>query len=127
MLKIVIPLEIPSQNETEKGRCHFARARRTKFRRHAWATCCRVEMAVGHILPATGARRLHITAYRRRRCMDIANLIGGAKACIDGLVDAGLLLDDRDAKARITYAQELASKSPLGRGLACTVIDIWEA
>jgi len=122
--RIIIPLEVPSQNTTEKGRCHFARARATKARRWAWNAACRGEMVKAGIHIATGRRTLRLTAYRRRYCADIANLIGGAKACIAGLVDAGLLLDDRDSKAGISYAQALASASPLGRGVTCTVIEI---
>lgn len=63
---------------------------------------------------ATGHRSIHIIAYRLRRCADVANLIGGAKPCVDGLVDAGLLVDDRDSMATITYEQQVASKSPTG-------------
>jgi hypothetical protein len=126
-VKITIPLEIPSQNTTEKGRCHFARARATKFRRWQWRMACMDQMRRAGIHVAIGRRNLHVTAYRRRYCADIANLIGGAKACIDGLVDAELLLDDRDSKAGISYAQALASASPLGKGVACTVIEIEDA
>ena len=61
---------------------------------------------------ANGPRALHIVAYRKQRCADIANLIGGAKACIDGMTDAGLLVDDRDQLARITYEQQVTSRSP---------------
>lgn len=124
MWALTIPLEVPSQNQTERGRCHFARARRTKHTRAAWACCCRSEMARLGIPVATGKRSLRVLAYRKRLCLDIANLIGGFKACADGLVDAGLLQDDRNTKALITYDQSLASWSPLGPGVPCAVIDV---
>lgn len=122
---IIIPFEVPSQNVTEKGRNWRSRAASTKGRRLRWAAACRSEMARLGILPATGKRRLHVCAYRKRMCFDIGNLIGGFKACADGLVDAGLLVDDRDTKALITYEQQLASKSPDGR--TCTILSIEDA
>lgn len=123
---IVIPLEIPSQNETEKGRTHWARARATKLVRCAWYYATVAAMASAGVYRAVGTRALHVVAYRKRLCLDIANVIGGAKACVDGMVDAGLLVDDRDAKARITYQQEPARLSPLGKGVPCTVVVVEE-
>ena len=121
-MTITIPFEIPSQNVTEKGRNWRGRAAKTKARRWAWNVACRQEMARAGIHIATAPRFIHITAYRKRFCSDIANLIGGSKACVDGLVDAGLLLDDRDSKAGNTYAQALASAHPSKK--PCTVIGI---
>lgn len=117
--------EIPSQNETEKGRSRFARWGKTKARRNLWRMLCASGMAQAGIPPATGPRLVHVVAYRRQRCKDIANLIGGAKACIDGMVDAGLLLDDQDSKARITYEQDVASASPTRQ--PCTRITVTPA
>lgn len=124
---LTVPFEVPSQNETERGRNYYARAAKTARRRAMWKLACQSEMVRVGLRPATGKRTLRLVAYRARRCADIANLIGGAKACIDGLVDAGLILDDRDAKAGITYAQALASASPLGRGIPCTVVEVEDA
>ena len=104
--------EIPSQNNTGKGRTWQARAAGTKKTRSLWRLCATVEMRRAGAVRATGPRSMHIIAYRTQRCADIANLIGGAKSCIDGMVDAGLLLDDRDSLAHITYEQRVASKSP---------------
>lgn len=120
---ITIPREVPSQNETEKGRCRFARWRKTKERRNTWRVLCASEMNRAGIIRATGKRHLHILAFRRQRCADIANLIGGAKSCIDGLVDAGLMVDDRDARARITYDQSTLRFSPITK-TPCTVITV---
>lgn len=118
--RFIIPAEVPSQNETEKGRGWRGRAAKTKARRNLWRALCASGMSYAGIPIATGPRIVHIVAYRRQRCRDIANLIGGAKACVDGMVDAGLMQDDRDSKARITYRQDVASASPTRQ--PCTLI-----
>lgn len=112
MIELHIPVEIPSQNQTGKGRTWRVRAAGVKRLRVLWCCWGRVVMGEAKVPKATGRRSLHIVAYRKQRCADIGNLIGGAKACIDGLVDAGLLVDDRDTKACITYEQHSAGKSP---------------
>jgi hypothetical protein len=110
--RLEIPLEIPSQNTTGKGRTWHARAAATRKVRKKWFQMTWIKMHSEGIPSASGPRSLHIIAYRKRRCADTANLIGGAKAAIDGMVDAKLLVDDRDSCARITYEQQVASKSP---------------
>ena len=115
MKELQIPVEIPTQNVTERGRTWRARAAATKKRRAAWRTLCSRKMMIEGVAPAEGPRSIHIIAYRSQRCKDIANLIGGAKACIDGLVDARLLLDDQDSMASITYEPRVASTSPTTR------------
>ncbi len=122
-ITIVIPLEIPSQNRTGRGRTWRVRAALTRQIRSAWALHARSAMAAIRAAPADRPRSLHVIAYRKRLVYDIANLIGGAKACIDGLVDAGMLTDDRDTAARITYEQRLAS-DPRGQvdRKPCTVV-----
>jgi hypothetical protein len=118
--EILIPLEIPSQNRTERGRNCIMRAKATGERRSAWKIHGMVERMRQEIPEASGHRSCHIVAYRKRLAFDIANVIGGAKACIDGLVDARLLQDDRDQRATITYEQRLASVRPDKR--PCTII-----
>lgn len=120
--EIIIPLEIPSQNVTNQSFNWRVKAAQTKTRRHMWHMFCASEMLMKQIPKATGPRSIDIMAYRARRCADIANLIGGAKACIDGLVDAGLLIDDKDTMAIITYKQDVVSHSPIHR--VCTVITV---
>jgi hypothetical protein len=82
-----------------------------------------VEMRRAGVVRADGPRALHIISYRARRCSDTANLIGGAKACIDGMTDAGLLVDDRDSMARITYEQQVSSKSPTKKPHTVLIIE----
>lgn len=112
MIEIRIPLQAPSQNDFSAYRDWRARSRATRSIRMAWASACRVLMAAKGIPKAVGPRRLHVIAYRKQKCRDIANLSGGLKPAIDGLVDAGLLIDDADELARITYAQGVRSESP---------------
>lgn len=121
---IEIPLEIPSQNTTSKGKHWRARVARTRATRSKWRQYAALAMRMVQCPVATGPRAIHIVAYRKQRCADIANLIGGAKACIDGLCDAGLLLDDRDQLASITYEQHARSKHP--RKTVGTIITITE-
>lgn len=122
MITLHIPLQIPSQNETGKGLTWRTRAAAIKRLRMQWKSFVWHEMLVMYCAIASGPRKIHIIAYRKRRCMDIANLIGGAKACVDGMVDAGLLMDDRDSMAQITYDQRLASESPTGK--AMTILQV---
>lgn len=115
MIELQIPLEIPSQNKTKSSRDWRVNAAMTKKTRRAWMMATWPQMLKQKLLAASGPRRLHVIAYRKRRCADTANLIGGAKACIDGIVDARALVDDKDTMARITYEQQVASKSPTGK------------
>lgn len=119
---MIIHLEIPSQNSTGTGKTWRARAAGIKKLRTAWHWATKAAMRADNVTIATGFRTLHIVAYRKRTCTDLANLIGGAKACIDGMVDAGLLVDDGVKHCTIHYAQDVASKSPTKK--PCTIIEI---
>jgi hypothetical protein len=121
MKTIVVHLEAPSQNNLG-GRTWRARAGAAKTTRANWRMMTGSQMIVHGIPAATGHRSLAIIAYRKQRCRDIANLIGGMKACIDGMVDAGLLVDDCRDMATIAYDQGTVSQSPTGR--PCTVITV---
>lgn len=120
MIDLLIPLEVPSMNKRE--RMHWAQQRREVS---GWTQWLMYAMRPGRLDVATGKRRVHIHAFRRQRCRDEANLIGGCKGLIDGLVRAGLLVDDDRAHATFTYAEDVASKSPTGK--PCTRIQIEEA
>lgn len=66
----------------------------------SWRRACRIPIAVSR-------RRVTLTrlyGYRQRE-LDPDNLVGGLKACVDAMVEAGLLLGDTKAKAEIHYAQ----------------------
>lgn len=74
-----------------------------------------IRAAVGRLCPPNGKMAVHIHAFRRQRTRDEANLIGGCKGLIDGLVRAGLLVDDSRQWATFTYAEDVASKTPTRR------------
>lgn len=121
-----IPFQIPGQNKRE--RWHWA-----KQRREVKAATFLVSLMMAHhrIPKATGTRIVKITSYRRQRFADNANLVGGCKGLIDGMVAAGLLLDDKDKVARFEYAQAVLSQMPESvheeqHGKPCTVIEITE-
>ncbi len=120
MIDLLIPAEVPSQNKRE--RWHWSKQRREVS---GWERWFAYAMRPGRLDVATGKRKVHIHAFRRQRCRDEANLIGGCKGLIDGLVRAGLLVDDDRAHATFTYAEDVASKSPTGK--PCTKITIEEA
>lgn len=117
MTTFILPCDIPSQNKRE--RWHWSKQRAEVKR---WATLFR-DGSQG-LRPPTGKRHVSITSYRRQRCRDMANLVGGCKGLIDGLVRAGVLLDDSIALMEATYAQEVVSRSPTGK--PCTVVAISE-
>lgn len=118
----IVQLQIPGQNKRE--RWHWAAQRREV---QHWCLLAGLQFTAQGLAKATGRRRVAITSYRRQRFRDEANLVGGCKGLIDGLVRAGLLVDDSSTWAAFAYRQELASASPLGRGKPCTVIEIEEA
>lgn len=119
-LDYLIPVEVPSMNKRE--RMHWAQQRREVS---TWTRWLLYAQRPGGMDRATGKRLVHIHAFRRQRCRDEANLIGGCKGLIDGLVRAGLLVDDDRAHASFTYAEDVASKSPTRK--PCTRITIQES
>ena len=121
MIKLLIPMEAPSQNNLG-GKNWRVRAAATKRTRAKWKLFTASQMNTYGIGKAYGPRTIHITAYRKQRCRDIANLIGGMKACVDGMVDAGLLVDDCILYSTITYDQGTASQSPTKK--PCTIIEV---
>lgn len=102
---VTIPYQVPSQNR--HNGYHW---------RHKYKDTKRAEQLLRHyaweIPRATGRRRIDIIAYRRQRCADIGNLIGGAKGLIDAIKRCALIIDDDDKNVVITYSQEICSKIP---------------
>lgn len=114
---LTIPVEVPSQNRTNEW--HWSM-------RHKHTKRCGflLVQAGGLKLPkATGKRSCHILSFRRQRCHDIANLVGGAKGLVDAIVRIGLLVDDKDSLAALSYDQSTLRHSPTP-GVACTVITL---
>lgn len=103
MIRLHIAGLLPSQNVRERQ--HWALRRKIE-RWMEWSI--RQQISVGDT--TTSRRRtVRVTSYRRQRITDVANLIGGAKGLIDCLVRAGLLVDDSDRWASISYHQRLRS------------------
>lgn len=90
-----IVLEPPAPFINANSRNHFReKAALTK----KWRAAARE--AAFDLLPCT-ANRAHITCTVRfsdNRRRDVGNLFPTAKACLDGIVDAGLLEDDDDTR-----------------------------
>lgn len=146
-LLLVIAKDIPSQNVTQ--RWHWSKQRKEVKR---WSAMCaqvtdakRVGVWASRVLSPDipgkahflyrhdtwtgfGKRAVRITSYRGRLLTDHANLVGGCKGLIDGLVRSGLLVDDSDEWMSATYFQELRShpENPTP-GKSCTVVEITEA
>lgn len=88
--QVTIPIPAPCDFINANSRSHrMVQAKLTKSWRQAAA-------AAAHGIP-TFAGKVHITAHiykPRAGRFDPNNLAGTSKACVDGLVDAGLLIDD---------------------------------
>lgn len=116
---IELPYEVPSQNARD-GQHWSARHRERK--ELTWRV--RAALPPGGCPHGTRKRAVVIHAFRRRRITDRANLVGGAKALVDALVAAGVLVDDSDRWAAITYDQGLHMRA--GYAVPTTVVSIYE-
>ena len=124
-MEFSIPYNIPSQN-TRDGWHWVAKHKDTKR--------CEgmVRMQSRGIPKATGKRFVFVTSYRVQRFKDDANFRGGAKGLLDALTRAGLLLDDDDHNAAISYEQFTLSMMPpdldrLFGGRPCTAVRLEDA
>lgn len=117
-IDLLIPMEVPSQNVRE--RWHWSRQRREVKTWAKWFVFLRRNSDLDK---ATGKRLVKIHAFRRQRIKDEANLVGGCKGLVDGLVQAGLLVDDDRKNVTITYGQDVASKSPTRKPCTAIVIE----
>jgi hypothetical protein len=117
VINLEVPIEIMSQNVLERQ--HWTA--RNKFRTNS-AVMLRLAMDPKH--HAGGPRTVELVTYRKRLITDHANLVGGSKPFVDAMVRVGLLVDDNDKMARITYKQRLASEHPNKR--VCTQVFITE-
>lgn len=99
-----IPRDIASMNShTVNNRAGWA----YRKERDGWASDLRVIRTTQRIPEASTKRRVTITRVYigRQQEMDYANLVGGAKACVDALKIAGLIVDDAPAWLEDCYAQ----------------------
>lgn len=108
----LIGYEVPSQN-TYNG-WHWSKRHRDTQQLERW-----IRTIAGVHPPADGHRYLHIHRVCRQRITDNANLRGGAKGLVDAVKRAGLIQDDKDQLATITYSQ-----ATRGSGKSRTVITV---
>lgn len=114
--KLIIPMEIPSQNVRDK-QCWQARMRDNK----KWFILVRAAMQPWMV--SDGKKRsVVITSLRKRKITDHANLVGGAKGLVDALVKNHLLVDDSDEWVSIEYRQQLAKGSGVNDDKPATVV-----
>lgn len=122
MTVFAIPFLVPSQNDRERMHWRLQREEVTRAFLLCRAHGCKVP-------PPTGHRTVIITSYRRQLMKDHANLVGGCKGLVDGIVRAGLLLDDSIKLASFEYRQAVLSRLPADLrkdfgGRPCTAIEI---
>lgn len=83
---------------------------RYRKERDGWHSDFHAMRVVHRIPPATSVSRRRVTIVRvyngRQQEMDHANLVGGAKACVDALKLAGLIFDDKAQWLEDHYQQE---------------------
>ena len=100
---IKIPYNIPSQNVT--SRRHWTKDNAEKNRCASLISAC-----MRNKFEHQGKVVVDIVSVRKKKISDKANLIGGAKYLIDGLVKARAIEDDSDAHVEIIYHQMVVKK-----------------
>ncbi len=110
----------PSHNDIAPS----PRSKTPWFRAHGWRERTEALAAgyrLAHRLPREDRRCavhvVRVVTSKRRFIRDDANLRGGCKPIIDGLVRGGLLAEDSDAWMAATYRQEVGA-------VECTTITI---
>lgn len=110
--------EIPSQNVTMRRHWRINHQERIKLER--W-----IRQVVGRSIPrADGPRGLHIHSVRKQRIADDANLRGGAKGLVDACAAAGLIVDDKDTLAKITYSQATRAQAKMQQVATIITVEI---
>lgn len=102
-MNIKIPYNIPSQNVT--SRRHWTKDNAEKNRCASLISAC-----IRNKFEYQGRVRVDIISVRKKKISDTANLIGGAKYLVDGLVKARAIEDDSDAHVEIIYHQTVVKK-----------------
>ncbi len=99
----------PSQNDIRAtpGRATYYRATSWRERTQTLANGYRLAHRLQRETRPCEVRVTRFVTSPRRLLRDTANLIGGCKPIIDGLVRGGLLVDDSDRWMRATYAQRI--------------------
>jgi hypothetical protein len=100
----LVGYEVPSQNVTMRR--HHMAEHRDRIKLERW-----IRILSASAPKATSPRLLHILSIRKRLITDDANLRGGCKGLVDAIVAAGLLVDDKDSKAKIHYSQQTLAQA----------------
>ena len=124
---IRIPGRTASQNEVKRMGTWKERKAKRKWREDAYF----LSLSIGKLDPPGAKRKIILTSYRKR-LLDCAaeSLAGGAcKHYVDGLVDAGVLVDDSERWCEREYRQVAIKDSALAKGLGLTQerleIEVW--
>jgi hypothetical protein len=136
---IVIPGRTESANRLESMSLRQRMAYKKRWRQDA-ANAALVSFPRGYRITSTysdvGKRKVVITGYRKRLC-DRQNFARGCKPVLDGLVDAGVLVDDSEKWLDDVYVQRHTSKQigdewehgyeyTKDSGTERIVIEVWE-
>ena len=105
-----LPVVVPSANVLKRALWGGNRARYSRER--ASIRLCVATLGRG-VPRATGYRRVRITRVMgaRARQYDHDNLVAGAKALLDELVHAQIILGDAPHQVSVEYAQERGDKA----------------
>jgi hypothetical protein len=99
---------------------------RLKYKKR-WRSDAGMAALMEKIAKAKEKRRLVITGYRKKLC-DRQNFARGIKPCLDGLVDAGVLVDDAEKWLEDEYRQ-VCIAGPGGAVIGNEeriIIEVWE-
>lgn len=109
LLKIILPgVVTPSNNELLK--MHHMAVHRLKGESVCWLKSTGAHDQKYKVKPGE-KRRVEFSSFRHNK-LDTGNLAGGFKKLEDALVEIGLLVDDSEKYAEITYSQKIDRKAP---------------
>ena len=118
---VTLPRRLRSLNEHSPN----ANTQRQQYRREreAWQFAVTMAMRLKSIPRAQERRRIVITRIigSRERAYDYDNLVGGAKALVDAMTRAGLVVDDAARWLDAEYCQERVA------GAFGVRLDVWDA
>jgi len=103
---LIIPGRLPSRNDAENAaRTHWTAGR--KFKKE-WTDMIAIYCKQQQILKFIQSVKIHITYYEQNKRRDVDNIYSSSKYILDGLVQAGILIDDSpkyvcDIKNQIEY------------------------
>ena len=108
MITLVINEPIPSQNQSDREHWSIKHRRKKRFESQLKMDLLTLykKGERNKIQSRPKFAEVHIHSQRKRRILDHANLVGGAKGFVDALVNLDLIYDDADQYVSITYTQK---------------------